>query len=404
MTKFFSTAEVNTGRQIELDLAKAMIVVLMIWSHVYDELSTGFVPSASFINTSWVGSLFMAPTFMFCMGIGMVYTCSNTPRDFASRGVKIFLTGLLLVFFRDVIPGMGSYWILGNEMALATQVCDLGVDILQFAALAFLMMALLRRLGLGYGKIFGVSILMSVVCFPLEGVQTECYAVDQLLGYFWGTETESYFPLFNWFIFVAAGCLFGKMYRRLQCKQAFHRVVLPVGLAVTAAYLWVCAFVDQSIFLQFSKRRFLAHKMLPDALMCVLCNMGLISLMYYAGRIVPARAAPVLTYPSKHINKFYCVSWVLIMFAGYFAEMELANDFQTIAAWIACFALSTGIIVLYNCKLKMPFQRIFGSHYAFWMALVVIVVVAVAICGYMACDGAYPNFLNGYLLSDLETP
>ena len=149
----FSEREVNTGRQIEVDLAKALSIVLMIWCHVYDDLSTTFEPSVSYYNSDWRSAIYDAVTFMFCMGIGMVYTRSCTPSGYAKRGVSLLLTGLLLELFRDVLPGVSCYLITGNEYALAFQVCALGVDILQFAGLAFLLMALLRTLGLGYGAI-----------------------------------------------------------------------------------------------------------------------------------------------------------------------------------------------------------------------------------------------------------
>ena len=393
----FTDNEVNTGRQIEFDLAKAFAIILMIWVHVYDQLSTTFEPSVSYYSAYWRSAIYDAVTFMFCMGIGMIYTRSNTPKGYAKRGVSLLLTGLLLEFCRDVVPGMSHYWITGEEASLSCQAYVLGVDILQFAGLAFLLMALLRRLRLNYGAIFGISVLMSVAAWPLESVQTGCYAFDQFLGYFWGTETESYFPLLSWFIFVAAGCLFGRMYRHLRDKRALHRICLPIGLAVTAAYIYICACTDQGVFLMFSDERWFAHRMLPDALMCLVCNVGLISLMYYLGRIIPAKVAPVITYPSKHINKYYCVSWVLIMIATYYANPELDSDLPTIIAWLICTALTTGIVVLYNNKLKKPCQIVFGRHYAFWMTLVVIAVVAAFVCGYIACDGNYPNFLNDYL-------
>ena len=395
--KIFSNNEVNVGRQIELDLVKTVAILSMLWSHVYDYLSPWFTPSVSAFNTDWISALFGASTFMFCMGIGMVYARSRTPGDYARRGVHLLLTGLLLFFCRDVIPGMACYWITGDESALMHQILGIGVDILQLAGLSFLVMALLRKLRLGYGAIFGISVLMSAAAWPLESVQTGCYLFDQFLGYFWGTETESYFPLFNWFIFVAAGALFGKMYRHLQDKRALHRICLPIGLAVTAAYLWVCLCTEQNVLLQFSCERYLAHRMLPDALLCLICNVGLISLMYYISLIVPAKAVPVLTYPSKHVNKYYCISWVLIMPLSFFVGTFLTNDPQTIAAWLICLALTTGIIVLYNNKLKTSFQRIFEGHYAFWMTLVVIAAAAAVISGYIACDGVYPNFLNEYL-------
>ena len=137
--------------------------------------------------------------------------------------------------------------------------------------------------------------------------------------------------------------------------------------------------------------------MLPDATMCLICNVGLFSLMYYIGRLIPAKVSDVLTYPAKHINKYYCVSWVLIMVMVYYSDLKLGTDPVIIAAWLVCLVLTTGIVVLYNKKLKEPFRRVFEARYAFWMTLVVIAVVAATVSGYIACDGSYPNFLNDYL-------
>ena len=77
-----------------------------------------------------------------------------------------------------------------------------------------------------------ISIAMSLMGTFLEGVSTGCYPVDQILGFFWGTYSESYFPLFYWFIFVAAGHWFGEKYQFLRDKMQFHTVSLLVGLMI----------------------------------------------------------------------------------------------------------------------------------------------------------------------------
>lgn len=70
MNAIFSKERTNTGRQLEFDLAKAMTIVLMVWTHVYESLSTGFEPSLSATNAYVRGSITGAVTFMFCMGPG----------------------------------------------------------------------------------------------------------------------------------------------------------------------------------------------------------------------------------------------------------------------------------------------------------------------------------------------
>ncbi len=57
MNSIFSAERVNIGRQLEFDLVKAVTIVLMIWTHTYEALSTGFEPSLSAINSYVRGSI-----------------------------------------------------------------------------------------------------------------------------------------------------------------------------------------------------------------------------------------------------------------------------------------------------------------------------------------------------------
>ena len=110
MNSIFSAERVNTGRQLEFDLVKAVTIVLMIWTHTYEALSTGFEPSLSAINSYVRGSITGAVTFMFCMGIGLSYTRHNSAKECIQRGVKLLTTGFTLLLCREVIPVLHSYW------------------------------------------------------------------------------------------------------------------------------------------------------------------------------------------------------------------------------------------------------------------------------------------------------
>lgn len=68
----------NTGRQTEFDLLKVILIIGMVFVHVYEKLSiydTSVLPGTT---AEWVlqvgGGLVGASLFMFCMGIGMAYT------------------------------------------------------------------------------------------------------------------------------------------------------------------------------------------------------------------------------------------------------------------------------------------------------------------------------------------
>ena len=77
---------VNKGRQRELDWAKAFSIVAMICIHCYEQISvidTEVVPTGFYRNfMEFVAGPLGAPLFMFCMGVGIMYSRRNTPADY----------------------------------------------------------------------------------------------------------------------------------------------------------------------------------------------------------------------------------------------------------------------------------------------------------------------------------
>lgn len=394
----FSSQEINRNRQNEFDLIKALTIVLMIWTHVYENLSTGFEPSLSHFNAYYRGCLFGASTFMFCMGIGMVYTRSSAPKDYFKRGANIFFTGFLLNFFRVVISGTVTGRYIFDPQSATYLILAVGSDILFFAGLAFMMMALLRKMGLKYWQILLVSVLLSILADFLEGVGSQNFFMNQAIGFFLGNSSESYFPLFYWFIFVAAGCVYGKMYLHINDKSTFHKICFPAGLVVTSAYLFIYYKVDQNIFLQFDGNIYLGHRRLPDSVMTIFANIWLISLFYYIGKAIPQKAMPVLVHPSKHINQYYCISWFFIMLAYFslFYENPLEDDSSVLTVWPVMLTVTIITVIVYNKWLRAPFSAFFGKHHTFWVVFVIMVTLSAAIYGYYLCDGLYPTFINDY--------
>lgn len=396
MNAIFSSKRVNTGRQLEMDLAKAVTIVLMIWTHTYENLSTGFEPSLSAINSYVRGSIAGAVTFMFCMGIGLSYTRHNSAKECLQRGFKLLTTGFTLILCREIIPALLSSLIFNLPDNLVNLVFGVSVDILQFAGLAFLFIGCLKTLKIGNGGMLIISIVLSVAGTLLEGVSVGYYPVDQLLGFIWGTPSESYFPFFCWFIFVAAGQWFGDKYQFLQDKNRFHAISLLVGTVLCAAYIYVSFNVEQNIFKGLTSEIYLAHRTFLDAIICLPINVGLISLFYFIGQLIPQKSIPVLIHPSRHINQYYCISWVIIMFVCSFSlETELCNDAQVIIAWICIMSATILSVVVYSKYLKERTESFFEKRRMFWTVLVWALCIASFILAICLFD-TYPNFMNGY--------
>ena len=73
MSNLFSNEKVNVGRQAELDVAKALSIIFMVFLHaimVVKGYNVGLSPTYDFVISNVLGRPYAAPIFMFCMGVG----------------------------------------------------------------------------------------------------------------------------------------------------------------------------------------------------------------------------------------------------------------------------------------------------------------------------------------------
>ena len=207
--KFFSEDNVNTGRQTEVDCLKAFTIFLMLIVHAYENCADSW-DNVIFQAFHFMETLTGAATFMICMGLGMRYSRSQSPWTYLRRGFELLTVGQLLNIMRDSLPTLIGYWITGEQKYIAN-VLVVQTDILTFAGFAFILMALLIRLGLSPRVILGIGIGLNGAALAIRSAfhTTGNYAADQLLGFFIVTDAEAYFPLFCYFVFVAFGYALG---------------------------------------------------------------------------------------------------------------------------------------------------------------------------------------------------
>ncbi len=384
------------SRLYEFDLVKSLCIITMIWAHVFECLSIGFYPSFSHTVVYVVGSIWGATSFMLCMGIGMTYTRHNTAEDFIHRGFNLLTIGFALLFARDFIPILASCIIYSNTDALPFLILCVALDILQFAGLAYILAGLLKKCKIGSVGVLIISIVLSIAGTLLEGVQTGNYGIDQILGFFWGTYSESYFPLFNWFIFVAAGQWFGGKYQNLQNKNQFHLISFLVGSAICAAYLYISFNMEQKVFKGLASELYLAHRPFTDAIACLPINVALISLCYFVGKLIPQKAMLLLAHPAKYINQYFCISWVIISILDYdFKYVHLSTDSGVVCWWLIVLTLTILSVIVYNRYMKNGVVKFFGRRRTFWTIFVWTVCIGAFIWALFTYD-TYPNFINGY--------
>jgi len=312
----------NAGRQFELDFAKFIAILFMILVHCFDYssiyLSSLFTPTAG--ATSPLGTLIeflgaqpAAPVFMFCMGIGLVYTRHDSARDFARRGVKLFIMGYLLNLYRTafVVAG-GMTGALGEQplqpLVWAFALC---VDILPFAGLAFLFFALMKRLRVSPPITTLVVLLLLIVAnvMPRVGSGEEWYCY--IAGLLWYQNDFTSFPLFQWLPFPMAGVLFGMQLKATANKRQFYLLTLAIGgIAFALTTLLAC---NRGIDLRtFFTTDYFNMNLLSASWSLAIVLILLSAYFFLLSHLREGHLYQLATFCSRNINKIYIWQWVLI--------------------------------------------------------------------------------------------
>ena len=90
--EIFAETPVNSGRQMELDLGKALPILALPFVHCFIECTTdaGLAHGIPYLFDSVIGGPFSAPMWMFAMGVGIVYSHKTNLKQFARRGAGLF--------------------------------------------------------------------------------------------------------------------------------------------------------------------------------------------------------------------------------------------------------------------------------------------------------------------------
>jgi len=392
---FLSKEKVNTGRQVEIDLLKAFTVVFsMIIIHVFDYDAVGFENNFTWWLDTIFGGIFAAPVFMFCMGLGMVYSRNSSPRQMVVRGLKLLTIGQVLNLFRYTLIFAVQALLEREYDFRPAQALNLSSDIMQLSGLSFILMGLLLKFRLKNWAILVIAVLMNICGMLLDGVQTGSYAFNQFLGFFWGTDTESFFPLFNWFIFIAAGKCFGSFYQRLESKTRFYLVFAPLALIVFCVIWYVQKHTSCTIFNSFDSRGF-SWMGLPDAISVILMMPLAFGIFYLLSRILPEKSVAILSHPSKHINQYYCVSWWWIMVIYLDAWANCTEALMSV--WLNVLMLTVASVTVYNSHLKDRVEEFCAKRRTVLTILVWAITLGSAFYAFSVCT-EFPNLFNDYLM------
>lgn len=319
--KYFSTTDLNTGRQEEFDVARAFSVVGMVFTHVFLSSGYGYSTGLEFIVVAVLGTFLGAPLFMFYMGAAINYSTHNSPAELFKRGIIIFIMAYLLNIVRLIGPDLIIYhhyripfnmdYFLGLLLRL---------DILQFAGLAFITMAIFKKFNVKPIAIIIFSLALSIIATFKSGMVIPGTIAPRIVGLFIGARGEKgitgFFSYSNYFIFVGFGYVFGIYWRKIKDKKAFFKKFSPIcavlgiiGLALEL-YFKVGLVGTQKL----ENYYFIS---LPDVILSFLCAMAMAGVYYWLYNVSGDRLKNVCIFLSKNIFIIYVVHLIVIRYTVY---------------------------------------------------------------------------------------
>jgi len=338
------TLKINTGRQPEFDLAKVAAVFFMVIIHVADNMGTvmengGIAP----IVLDFIGGPLAAPVFMFAMGVGMVYTKHGEPKDFAKRGVHLLLLGYVLNFFRETILIIAAHVFSVDTPYDKSLIDTIGtVDILHFAGISFLSVALFRKIGLGSGKILFAALIMQLAGYLANGMfDGTPKTVQYLLGLLFYTNQYVSFPALLWFVYPAAGLVFGEVLQTVTNKDVFYIKVTLTGV-ITFVVVTIGTIVTNTNLLNYFMGTDYYRQNIFNTMWILSIVFTFMGIYQLISKVLPEKVMTQIKIISTQINTIYIIQWLLITYV--IAVKEIIGADYVYDLWIVPTGLLFAVI------------------------------------------------------------
>ena len=353
MIDILSSERINTGRQFEVDCIKFFAIFYMICIHVYEQLGAyeyhNIVPVGVFRNVvEFLGGPMAAPVFMFTMGIGMVYTRHNSPKEFIKRGWKLLFMGFALNFFRETLLEILGNLLLGMDYSFE-YIADgfLNIDILQFAGMTFLIVGLMKKAGIGIGKMLVIGVLFQAIGMWASHLTFSSVIPGNLLGLLLPTGEKVAFPFSLWCLYPFFGIIFAEYLQRVLDKNKFYRMLIVTSVVVTIAFSSCLCWMEYDI------RHFYAladNSYYRQTFMSILWIMPFVLLAlgishFIFRRIEQTKAGFFIRFCSQNLNTIYIIQWLLIAWmVAFVTAMDIEAQLQATGIFLVGFLVSVSAI------------------------------------------------------------
>jgi uncharacterized membrane protein len=294
-------------------------MVFVVVVHVLEQLSSQTVKDSLFGGVINMGTSMGAATmFMFLMGVGLSLSRSTTFFVGIRRGVQLFLLAFLLNLLRGTIPTLAGLamhqYTLEDLKPYSPLYVTLEIDILHFAGLALIILAIIRRISAKWFFGLGAAVAVLLLCPLMYGRTAASPVLSYLTNFIWRTKEYGHFPIFPWLAYPLFGMVFGHFLKNAKNRQVFFIRSAAIGslVCLVAGYL---AYNYSDFSMQAWRSGDYNEGDVHPWWVVLMTGVLLVSLSFYqllATRVPRNKVFDWLCFLSKEVTLMYCVQWIVI--------------------------------------------------------------------------------------------
>lgn len=313
-------------RDVGFDIARGVAIILMILQHFWLIVISGYV------NSPWLdfiffllGTVLVAPVFLFLMGVNTIRSRHNKPQELLQRGMLLIILGYLLSALRFFVPLISAQYLglINNPENIIYKFKPiyylLQVDILQLAGLSLIMMALLKWQKIKYDYYLLIAVLISLISPLLWQLKFSAPIWNLITDPFWGNSQYVIFPFFSWAFYSLIGVYFGSQLLQSENKNDFYRDCLVKMIPLSIIGL-VFIILESRVFETSYFNHSLGYSLLFTSI--IIAWLALINLNYQK---ISSKVSNFLTICSKKVTLIYFIQWLVI---GWLAILINLNIFK----------------------------------------------------------------------------
>ncbi len=323
MAEVASQEKTGSFRHTELDIAKFLAILFMIFVHTCGMGDVEY-PLDNFYDLSLIrlilygGCMCAAMVFMFCMGASLVFSRRTNRKHLMGRALMMFVLGVFINIAVYTIQWLYD----GAPMDDATEllISFFATDVYFFFALAFLCFIPIieskdpRRMCVAMIiVILAINTVLNM--FEFSGG----LAVDTLIGPLFRDCPDSYysyFPLIPWMVFPLLGYLFGTYLKEPDMnKTRLYLTWAAIGaiiMTVMSAYQFLSGETITLIALCFGDFDTFYGMSTFDAIWSLAHLMVWMLLMLGVAMLLEGRKLGLVNFCSKNVMVIYFLQWVFI--------------------------------------------------------------------------------------------